>query len=361
MSFQFYAKGTKHCFLRILFSIFFFPGFFTSCQPAYKSALTAYKNNYNDSVSVPDYHQLNHWAAHPDKKDLSDSIPAPLLSEERNIKADVFFVHPTTFLKNKRNPKKWNAAINDPVLNAKTDYSTILYQASVFNASCRVYAPRYRQAHIASFFSKDTAGAHLALEKAYTDVKNAFQYYLEQQNKGRPIIIAAHSQGTIHAARLLKEFFEEKSLTNQLVVAYLWGMPLPPAYFQTILLCNDSTQTGCFAGWRLFKKRYTPKSIQKEKFTSLVVNPINWKSDSIYIPRINHKGAVLFQFNKIYSKTQGAKIHNGIVWIDKPKFPFSFLYTRRNYHAGDINLFYMDIRENVRGRIKQYYSTRSTN
>lgn len=360
MSFQFYAKGTKHCFLRILFSIFFFPGFFTSCQPAYKSALTAYKNNYNDSVSVPDYHQLNHWAAHPDKKDLSDSTSAPLLAEKKDTIADVFFIHPTTFLKNKRNPKKWNADINDPVLNAKTDYSTILYQASVFNASCRVYAPRYRQAHIASFFSKDTASAHIALEKAYTDVKNAFQYYLEQENKGRPIIIAAHSQGTIHAARLLKEFFEGKQLTNQLVVAYLWGMPLPPAYFQTILLCNDSTQTGCFVGWRLFKKRYTPKWIQKEKFTSLVVNPINWKSDSIYIPRINHKGAVLFQFNKIYSKTQGAKIHKGIVWIDKPKFPLSFLYTRRNYHAGDINLFYMDIRENIRQRIKHFYSKSPT-
>jgi hypothetical protein len=152
----------------------------------------------------------------------------------------------------------------------------------------------------------------------------------------------------------LKDFFEDKPLYAQLVVAYLWGMPLPPHYFATIPLCNDSTQNGCFAGWRLFRKGYLPKWIKKEKFNSLVVNPISWKADSVYISRYKHKGAVLFHFNKIYKKTQGAKIHRGVAWIDRPKFPFSFLYTRKNYHPGDINLFYLDIRENIKQRINHY-------
>ena len=359
MFLQFFAKGTKHHFLQKLFSGIFFICFFTSCQTAYKSALVEYQKNFADTVTVPDYSTLGSWAAHPDKKDLSDSIPAPLIAEERNTQADVFFIHPTTFLKNKKHAAQWNARISDPELNAKTDYSTILYQASVFNGSGRVYAPRYRQAHIASFFSNDTSSAHLALRTAYTDIKNAFQYYLDNENKGRPVIIAAHSQGTLHAARLLKEFFENKSLSAQLVVAYLWGMPLPPGYFNTLVLCNDSAQTGCYAGWRLFKKGYIPQWIHKETFTSLAVNPISWKSDSVYMSRKKHKGAVLFQFNKIYKKTQGAGIHKGVVWIDRPRFAFSFLYTRRNYHAGDINLFYLDIRENIRERIKSYFFKRS--
>jgi hypothetical protein len=58
-----------------------------------------------------------------------------------------------------------NPSIADPVLNAKTDYSTILYQASVFNGSCLVYAPRYRQAHIAAFFMKDTMAAKKAFDE----------------------------------------------------------------------------------------------------------------------------------------------------------------------------------------------------
>ena len=41
--------------------------------------------------------------------------------------------------------------LNDQSLNAKTDYSTILYQASAFN-EYRVFAPRYRQAHLRSYY-----------------------------------------------------------------------------------------------------------------------------------------------------------------------------------------------------------------
>jgi len=57
------------------------------------------------------------------------------------------------------------------------------------------------------------------LELAYQDVKTAFEYYLKNWNQDRPIIIASHSQGSVHAQRLLKEFFEDKPLAKQLVAA----------------------------------------------------------------------------------------------------------------------------------------------
>jgi hypothetical protein len=220
-----------------------------------------------------------------------------------------------------------------------------------------VYAPRYRQAHIYAFYTHDTLLAQQAFEVAYKDIKEAFEYYLAHHHNGKPIIIASHSQGTLHAGRLLKEYFENKALSRQLVVAYLWGMPIPPHYFSTLSLCNDAAQNGCFVGWRLFKKGYFPAFIQKEKFISLTVNPISWKADSIYMQRQQHLGAVLFNFKSVYTQTHGAKIHKGVVWIDRPRFPFSFLYTKRNYHAGDINLFYMDIRKNIKDRIQHYLTT----
>ena len=359
MLLQFYAKGTKPLFSSIIVALIFLLSFFTSCRPAYKSALPNYKKIYSltsPSFEAPDYNNIIYWAANPSAKDLSDSIPRPLMKEIKDSMADVFFVHPTTYLQHKKNPPSWNASINDATLNAKTDYSTILYQASVFNASCRVFAPRYRQAHIAAFFSEDSLTTKKAFDTAYHDIKNAFQHYLNNENKGRPIIIASHSQGTIHAARLLKEFFEDKPLYSQLVVAYLWGMPLPPLYFNSISLCKDSAQTNCFLGWRLFKKGYVSDIVKQEKFNALVVNPLTWNTDSTYISSYYHKGAILFDFNKLYKKTQGAKVKKGIVWIDKPKFPFSFLYMRKNYHAGDINLFYIDIQQNIRDRINQFNS-----
>lgn len=347
-------KDTK-CpnFFRV-YLIYFFLIFLTSCMPSYKSHIKQYQHNFNGHYAAPDYSDINFWAAHPNKQDPSDSIPKPLQNELRDTLADVFFIHPTTYLTNKKNPPSLNPSISDAALNAKTDYSSILYQASVFNGSCKVYAPRYRQAHISAFFIPDTVAARHAFELAYQDVRSAFQYYLDHDHHGKPIIIASHSQGTLHAARLLKEFFEEKPLHKYLVVAYLWGMPIPPNYFNSITLCSDSTQYGCFAGWRLFKKGYVPDMIKNETFISLSVNPISWKPDSIYIDRSLQRGAVLFNFNKVYYKTQGAGIHKGVVWVDRPKFPFSFLYPQKNYHAGDINLFYLDIRKNIQQRIHYY-------
>ena len=196
---QFYAKGTKHLFPFIIVVLIFLLSFFTSCKSAYKAALPNYNTIYSSTTGpseAPDYSNIIYWAAHPYAKDLSDSIPRPLMKEKRDSMTDVFFVHPTTYLQHKKSPPSWNASINDATINAKTDYSTILYQASVFNASCRVFAPRYRQAHIAAFFSEDSITTKKAFDTAYADIKNAFKYYLNNENKGRPIIIASHSQGT---------------------------------------------------------------------------------------------------------------------------------------------------------------------
>ena len=142
-----------------------------SCAPKY----SRYINNYNfsDKRPYPDYANLDHWAAHPYKKDPSDSVPFPLQKEYLpDSTVDVFFVHPTTFTS--RDDPRMNSDINEPQLNLRTDYSTILFQASVFNEQ-RVFAPRYRQANLRVYFMTDTVSARIALDKAYTDVKAAFQ------------------------------------------------------------------------------------------------------------------------------------------------------------------------------------------
>jgi hypothetical protein len=72
-----------------------------------------------------------------------------------------------------------------------------------------------------------------------------------------------------------------------------------------------------------------------------------------------NKGSVLFKFNKIYKTTTDAQIHEGVLWVTKPKFPWSFLYSAKNYHVGDINLYYMNMRENIGQRIENYFHIHS--
>ena len=308
---------------------------------------------FKTETKIPDYGKLDYWAAHPWKKDLSDSVPADLKANYKpDSLADVFFIHPTTFTDYK--DERWNAPINDASINSKTDYSSILYQASVFNEKCRIFAPRYRQAHIRCFYV-NTSDAENAFEIAYADVKAAFEFYLKNYNNNRPIIIASHSQGTKHAGRLLKEFFENKPLQKQLVCAYIIGLPVPVDYFSTLKPCTDSYATGCFVSWRTFKKdSEEPKFIKDEKFKVVVINPLTWTNETSLVSSKQNKGGVLKNFNRVVPKVVSAQIHNNILWSSKPDVPGKIFYTQNNYHVGDINLFYMNIRENTEARIKAF-------
>jgi DUF3089 family protein len=317
-----------------------------------------YKNQYSfkSEDGKPDFANLDYWAAHPWKKDLSDSIPLPLRQESGDSSADVFFLHPTMYTM-KLKSKPLNASIDDSYLNAKTDYSSILYQASVFNQSCRVFAPRFREAHISQFFARDTVEAVNAFELAYEDIRTAFEYYLNNYNHGRPIIIAAHSQGSKHALRLLKDYFEDKPLGKQLVVAYLLGWQISKDEYKSLIMCEDSIQTGCICGWRTLREGYLPRYIKKEKGNSFVTNPLVWTIDEKPASNELNQGSVLFDFNKIYKNVSSARIKDNILWISKPKFPHGSFYLSKNYHAGDLNLFYMNLRENIRTRIQHFGST----
>jgi Protein of unknown function (DUF3089) len=333
-----------------------------SCSDKYQAYKSQYQFKSHDGK--PDYKNLDYWAAHPWKNDPSDSTPAPLRNEIKDSLADVFFLHPTTFT-SKKTANIQNASIDDDYLNAKTDFSSILFQASAFNQQCRVFAPRYRQAHIANFFSKDKEVAEKAFDMAYEDLKNAFEYYLKNWNHGRPIIIASHSQGSLLAERILKDYFQDKPLMGQLVVAYIIGWPVPTNYFTSLKMCEDSLQTGCICSWRTFRNGYVPSYMRTEKKSdakdisfgmsnSYVTNPLNWKTTNKYASKKMNKGSVLTKFNKIYNQTTDAKIGNSLLYVKKPKFPWSFLYFKKNYHIADINLFYVNIRENIRQRIAAY-------
>ena len=205
-----------------------------------------------------DYSNLDHWAAHPDKRDNADRIPGSDRTPPPNLPADVFFIHPTIYTA-KGNNLPWNPSIDDTELNERVDNTTILFQASAFNEAGRVFAPRYRQAHLRSYTTEDKASAKKAFALAYKDVKEAFEHYLKYYNNGRPVIIAGHSQGTTHAGPLIREFFDNTPLQQRLVAAYLIGIPVPKDYFETIFPCESPTELGCAISWRTFKRDYIPE------------------------------------------------------------------------------------------------------
>ncbi len=306
-------------------------------------------------LKSPDYSNLYYWASHPAKHDFADSVPSFLSDEKSDTSADVFFIHPTTFTKGFLT-SGLNADVDDTLLNNETDKKTMLLQATIFNGSCRVFAPRYRQAHLKSFFNKDESSHKAALEFAYQDVKAAFEYYLKHYNHGRPIIIAGHSQGAFHAIHLLQEFFDGKPLQKKLVCAYVVGWQIKKEDFANLPFGTTPSQTGCVVGWRSFRSGTNDKITEKKDGNSLCVNPITWTTDSTPSDKADHKGMVGRKFEQVYAHIISASVEpsSKILWVELPNEQDESRGFINNFHIADFNMFYMDVRENVRQRIAAY-------
>jgi hypothetical protein len=337
-------------------SIFFLIFIATTASCTSKNFSNQSSYQFKNDSGIPDYSNLNYWASHPWKTDPADNIPSSLRDKTKDSLVDVFFIHPTTYTQLSM-PTGWNADINNESINKKTDNGSILYQASVFNQHCRIFAPRYRQTNLKAFYSATKDEAEKAFEVAYNDIKAAFEFYLQYYNMGRPIIIASHSQGTLHAGKLLKEYFENKPRQKKLVCAYIIGLPVFTNYFNELQPCKDSSETGCFVSWRTFKEDYIPGFVQIELRKAYVTNPLTWTIDEKPAPAILNKGGILRDFNKVIPMLVHAQVKGNVLWVNKPQFLGSVFLTMKNYHIADYNLFYMNIRENVATRIKSYLNS----
>lgn len=295
------------------------------------------------------------WAALPMVRDAADSIPlnSGLSNSQATAEADVFFVYPTIYTGKPKEKYPWNADVNDPALNRDIQTSTILNQASIFNGSCRVYAPYYRQAHLYAFYTDNPEDSKRALELAYQDVKAAFEYYLKFYHDGRPIVIASHSQGSYHTQRLLQDYFDGKPLQEKLVVAYLVGRAIPRKSFQHIAASEAPGATGVWASWNTFSRGYTPKSWDTYYRDALSVNPLLWNTSTEFASKELNTGGVGPRFTML-PQLSDAQNHNNVLWINKPYVKGRTFLRTRIWHRADMNLFYNNIRQNVALRLQTY-------
>lgn len=300
-------------------------------------------------AEAPDYSKKSSWAA------LPSAYPAELtavIGPNEDKAADVFFVYPTLF----SDPKdpRYNADLSDADIRAQVVRLSVSNQASAFAAAANIYVPFYRQSHIRVFDTelRDLIGD--SWEIAYQDVKRAFEYYLAHYNQGRPIIIAGHSQGSMHASRLVSEFFDGKPLSEQLIAAYLPGAGIKPDFFSELKLLEQPESIGGFVSWNTYKKGALPKERYENYYKgSSTTNPISW-TNSQKSSFDQHKG-LLYYDKSVYPESLSIELIDGMVWSTVPKVPKRFFMSFiKNYHAFDINLFWKDISDNAELRTRTW-------
>ncbi|HWA90211.1 MAG TPA: DUF3089 domain-containing protein [Rhizomicrobium sp.] len=327
---------------------------------------------------APDYGKTESWAALPSKPGEADLAP-PGVERAKDPQVDVFFVHPTGYL----NGADWNSPL-DP--NSKTEENTkwmLANQASVFNGCCAIYAPRYRETSIYRYFAKPSEVTKKATDLAYGDVVRAFAYFLEHYSKGRPFIIASHSQGTEHAFRLVRERIDGTPLAARMVVGYLIGFDIDDRRanaLETVHVCARADDTGCIVHWATYGEGATAAPQSGAKL--VCVNPLSWERDGKMAPKAMSKGAVpmsgRFQFDVLGNDAASgvafgplgapleawtwAECRDGLLTVaDQSKGPFAKLDVGgKNYHGMDYPLFAMDLRENAKTRVQAWLKRQST-
>lgn len=139
--------------------------------------------------------------------------------------------------------------------------AALIKQGAHFRGVCRMFAPLYRQMTLGVYFAhrfgawKETE----FFEKAYGDVVDAFDYYMENFNDGRGIVLLGASQGPMMLATLLEERFDDdEALRSQLVSAIFGGpcgaIQVPAGQivggtYENIPLCASATETGCIVAF----------------------------------------------------------------------------------------------------------------
>jgi hypothetical protein len=317
----------------------------TGCSISYNT----YDFEQSPQIKIPDYSNSNSWAVLPDNLPNEISI---FKNDTNDKKADVFFIYPT--LIDAKNQKEWNSDIWNKEIREDVIERPVKYQASAWVDSGNLYVPFYRQAHIRVFNKKFQEDGKKALDLAYSDIREAFIYYLENFNNNKPFIIASHSQGTVHAKRIISEFIDGKELQNKLIAAYLVGIKVAEDEFLNLKPMISPDEVGGFVSWNTYKYNKYPRSYENWFKGGITTNPITW-DNSKKTSKESHKG-MLYRDLKIFPNNIDIKLIDGIVWSSVPDVPGNFfLKMIRSYHFADINLFWVDIKENAKLRVNQWF------
>ncbi len=217
-----------------------------------------------------DYASDTSWLCRPGRHDACDidlsttviaadgSMRREAWNADANAPVDCFYVYPTI----STDPGVYSDMTPDPA-----ERTVIAQQFARFGQVCRVFAPMYRQVTLAGLRQGMRGGGlpPLGQGPAYEDVRSAFRYYMEHDNRGRGVVLIGHSQGAFILTNLLAREIDGTPLQARLVSAMLFGATVPIAKgkdlggaFKQIPLCHKDTDTGCVLTFASFRSTVPP-------------------------------------------------------------------------------------------------------
>ncbi len=282
------------------------------------------------------------------------------LGENKDV--DLFLVAPTVEMGRAGN---YNMSLDQAEIKANF-LGALNMEQGIFSDVCRMYAPYYRQAAL-TVYELEEAQAEEYFAIAYNDVRDAFLYYMEYENDGRPFILAGFSQGADMCLRLMKDLFEDGAYEDQLVAVYALGWRLTEEeveQYPQIRPATGETDTGtviCFDAETVETENtlVVPSGVK-----TLAINPLNWRTDATMADKSLNLGACFTNYDAEIVEEIPALCGGyldpergtlKVTDITPQDYPVGLeVLGEGSYHLYDYQFFFRNLQENVNVRSQAY-------
>ena len=302
------------------------------------------QNRLHAEPIASDYANPSHW------------ISVPVVVDK---KVDVFYLAPTAWMKLDANAPNI-CEIDDPTLlvMAKAAFGR---QATAFTPVGNLYAPYYRQADLSPVEREKVIGGIPTI-----DAVAAFDYYLQHFNKGRPFILAGHSQGSNVLSNLLAGYMKEHSeVQARMVAAYVIGYSVTGEYLLRnphLKFAEGADDTGVIVSYNTEAPNVAPGTNVVTTSGGIAINPITWTRDETLAPASENLGSIMpaggfFVPVEHYADARVDKVKGVVICstADAEKLYRPGSFVKGVYHSYDYLFYYYNLRQNAANRVEKYF------
>ena len=176
-------------------------------------------------VEATDYSAANHWLHVP---------------QNNNQPIDVFYLYPTAWTPGPGDGLVCDIDNPSMLAGAANAFTTT---ATAFSPIANIYAPYYRQTDAGASLALTPEEREALLRGApATDAIAAFAHYLENDNNGRPFILAGHSQGSQTLLYLMDTYLKDHPEVRERMVAATSSATPSPRTISTKILTFPSAK-----------------------------------------------------------------------------------------------------------------------
>ncbi|WP_018704688.1 DUF3089 domain-containing protein [Anaeromusa acidaminophila] len=305
-----------------------------------------------NGAQATDYSNPAHWLALPETTDKQ---------------VDVFYLYPTAW--QKQTPTEPNVCELDNPSMVRGSKLAFARQATAFEPAANVYAPFYRQADAAYCLSLPMEEQEKfigGIPKA--DAFAAFDYYIKHYNKGRPFILAGHSQGSNLLVFLLSDYMKQHpDVYARMVAAYVIGYSVTDRYLAQnphLKFAKGPDDTGVIVSYNTeapVVEGNNPVVLPG----ALVINPITWTREETLATAEQNLGSIVLKptgeiaaYNvKNYADARIDKKRGVLICstADVEKLsPGNKVFGKGVFHSFDYPFYYNNIQQNATNRVEKY-------